>query len=301
MSRSAGQDDAVSRPAGRAAGAGSVIALHGFLGQPSTWDEVAREHGGLWRTPRLPGHGPDAEPGSAASFLELASAFGDAILPPAESVAPPPLLVGYSMGARVALGVAIAWPSRVRGLVLVGAHGGIEDDAERETRRRWDDEHAARLLAEGLPSFLVGWESLPVLASQQALSPALRERERTARLGHQPAAVAWALGALGLGRMPPLAEPLAQMAASAIPGAKIHFIAGARDPRFVAEAARLTTRVPGATSEVIGAGHNVALEAPGALARAILRADAAASDAEDQGSQPGGSPHGSKGKEPAHG
>ena len=46
----------------------------------------------------------------------------------------PATYVGYSMGARLCLHVALAHPELVRGLVLLGGTAGIEDPAERAAR-----------------------------------------------------------------------------------------------------------------------------------------------------------------------
>ena len=76
----------------------------------------------------------------------------------------PGTYVGYSMGARFALHAALARPDVVRGLVLLGGTAGIEDAAEREDRRRQDQQTAARLRAEGLETFLDGWLAQPLFA-----------------------------------------------------------------------------------------------------------------------------------------
>ena len=72
--------------------------------------------------------------------------------------------LGYSMGARFCLHVALANPELVRGLVLLGGTAGIEDPAEREQRRQQDLATAARIERDGLEAFLDDWLAQPLFA-----------------------------------------------------------------------------------------------------------------------------------------
>lgn len=226
-----------------------VVFLHGFLGAPSTWDAT----GVAGTRVVLPGHGatPDL---SAASFTEAVDAIAAAIRQPS-------ILAGYSMGARLALGVALLHPARVLGAVLVGANPGIESSPERDERRHLEDAQADEILARGLPAFVDSWERLPLFATQ---SPEQRAEERSRRLSHTAAGAAHALRALGLGRQPSLWDALG---ASRVP---VTFLAGSLDAKFAELAARAARRAPHGVLRIVeNAGHNLALEAPAAVAEAI--------------------------------
>ena len=227
------------------------LLLHGFLGAPSTWDLVAPGVAAA----TLPGHGPTPDM-TPASF----GASVDAI---AATLSEPVVVAGYSMGARLALGLAIAHPRLVRAAVLAGVNPGV-DDSERAARVAWEDAQAATILSHGLPAFVDGWERLPLFASQRGLSGELRASERARRLSHTPAGAAWAMRVLGLGRQPSFWEALAT---SRVP---ITFLAGARDHKFAEIAYRASQIAPRSTLHMIPeAGHNLALEAPVELAAAI--------------------------------
>ena len=204
----------------------------------------------------LPGHGatPDLRAGG----------FDDAVDALAACLPAPVLVAGYSMGARLALGLALRHPARVHAAVLVGVHPGLESEDERAARRASDESLARSLLAGGLRAFVDAWEKRPLFATQARLPAELRAAERARRLSHTPEGAAHALRALGLGSQPPLWDALAR---SRTP---ITFLAGSLDARFADLAARAAAVAPhGAVRIVPGAGHNLPLEAPAAVAAAV--------------------------------
>ena len=89
--------------------------------------------------------------------------------------------VGYSMGARMVLHVALAHPDRVERLVLVSGTAGIEDAAERAARVERDEELARSLERDGLDAFLERWLAQPLFATL----PANRARRRRAAREHR--------------------------------------------------------------------------------------------------------------------
>jgi 2-succinyl-6-hydroxy-2,4-cyclohexadiene-1-carboxylate synthase len=220
----------------------TTVFLHGFTGDPTSWDEVRGRVGGLALP--LAGHAPGL----------LAPTRWDAeIARLARAVAPraPVRLVGYSMGARVALGLVAARPDLVERAILVGVHPGLADPARRAARAA-EDAAWMRLLDGGIAPFVSAWEARPIFASQ---SPELRARERARRLRHDPRGLQIALAALGLAAMPP--HSLAAMSRPLL------VVAGAADEKFHALANGARLRL------VEDAGHNVVLERPAALAALI--------------------------------
>lgn len=247
-----------------------ILALHGFLGAPSTWDAVLPSASGL--RPVLPGHGP-APDVSAASF----DAAVDAL---AASLAEPVIVAGYSMGARLGLALALRHPALVRAAVLAGANPGIDqgriDSESRSARCEWEDAQAAAILERGLPAFVDRWERMPLFATQNRLPDALRVSERARRISHTPQGAAFAMRTLGLGRQPSL---WTELASSVVP---ITFLAGAYDGKFADLSYRASQVAPcGSLQMIPGVGHNVALEAPDAFAAAITAAEAALSSHEE--------------------
>jgi 2-succinyl-6-hydroxy-2,4-cyclohexadiene-1-carboxylate synthase len=152
----------------------------------------------------------------------------------------------------------------VTAAVLIGVDPGIADPDDRAARVALDAERAAALHERGLAAFVDDWQALPLFATQAELPAELRARVRAERLAHDRDGIAWSLRVLGLGRMPNLWPALASCA---VP---LRAITGSRDEKFTAIARRLETTAPRAHHRAaLGAGHNVALEAPDVVADEI--------------------------------
>lgn len=242
--------------------------VHGFLGSPASWDAV-RAHlvaRASVETLSLLGHGPpDRGAGTTpvSSFEhELTRLLEDHAARPWPST-----LVGYSLGARVALGLAARVAVPFERLVLVSGRDGLRDEDEARARRAHDDALADALRRDGLAAFVDQWQSQPLFETQRDLPEEMRSAHRARRLAHDPQGVARALSVLSLGRMPRFGE-----AAVARTG-RVELVVGVRDTKFrtiaeefVREHAALE---PVRLHVVPDAGHDLLLERPDALA-AIL-------------------------------
>jgi 2-succinyl-6-hydroxy-2,4-cyclohexadiene-1-carboxylate synthase len=227
-------------------GSGSlVVLLHGFGQTCRCWGPVAPALAARHEVVRvdLPGHG-----GSGAIAADL-PATGRLVA----EAGGPAILLGYSMGARMALHVATEAPGTVRGLVLVGGTPGIEDDAERAQRRRRDEALAARIRAEGVDWFVDWWLAQPMFAGLPAAARFENERRRNTAAG-----LARSLELAGTGCQRPLW--------SALPGieAPVLVMAGEDDERYAAIAGRTAAAI-GTNAKVAlvpDAGHSAHLEQP---------------------------------------
>jgi 2-succinyl-6-hydroxy-2,4-cyclohexadiene-1-carboxylate synthase len=229
-----------------------LVLAHGFTQTGRSWGQFARVLGEVHRLVQvdLPGHGgsSDVRADLAESADLVATAAGDE----------PFDLLGYSLGARVALHVAIAHPRSVRRLVLIGGTAGIEDDARRAERRRRDETLADDLEASGdLDAFLRRWLASPMFAGLR--DPGLAERRRNSVSG-----LASSLRLAGTGTQVPLWDRLGDLAAPVLA------VAGADDLRFCVEAQRMAcTARAGVASLVPGAGHAAHLAQPLLAARLV--------------------------------
>ncbi|MEE8524830.1 MAG: alpha/beta fold hydrolase [Thermoanaerobaculia bacterium] len=242
---------------------GRLVLLHGFTGCPKGWDAVVERLPPGFEThrPALLGHDPGSEYGSGG-FEDEVDRLGRWL---GERVEPPAVLAGYSMGGRVALGLVVRHPRLFAAAVLVGAHPGIEDGAARRRRIDSDEALARRLEEKGIEDFADFWEGRPLFASQLRLPAAVLERQRRQRLRHDPAGLAAGLRALGTGRMPDYRSVLGTL------DLPIRLLTGSEDDKFCKVARAMAERLPRAVVEAVpAAGHNLILEAPGAVAAAIV-------------------------------
>jgi 2-succinyl-6-hydroxy-2,4-cyclohexadiene-1-carboxylate synthase len=168
--------------------------------------------------------------------------------------------LGYSLGGRVALHLALAQPDQVTALVLIGAHPGIEDGDEREARRRADDELADHLEAVGLDTFLDEWLAQPLFAS---LPPEADQRRE--RLTNDPEALAATLRNLSRGRQVPLWDHLPKLAMPVL------VLAGEHDEthRRLGRQAAATIGQNATFETVPEAGHAAHLEQPAHVAQRV--------------------------------
>lgn len=158
--------------------------------------------------------------------------------------------IGYSMGGRLCLHVAVDRPHVVERLVLVSATAGIVDDGERASRRAADEALARSLEVDGLGPFLDRWVAQPLLIGPADHDLADRRRNTVAGL-------ATSLRLAGTGTQEPLWDRLGALRMPVL------LIAGSRDTKFVALAERMAAALPHATLCIMeGAGHTAHLEQP---------------------------------------
>lgn len=241
----------------------AVLFLHGFMGAGEDWRDVA---GALERDFRciavdLPGHGASTElpeavytmEGAAEALLELLDDLGIERC----------VLVGYSMGGRLALYVALHHPERVRRLVLESASPGLEGEVERAARRGVDEARALRLETGDFDAFLEDWYRQPLFATL-ARRPDLATRTIQARRRNRVSELARSLRQMGTGRQASLWERLESLPVSTLA------IVGALDGKYVEVAERMAVRTSDLRVAVIpDVGHNVHLEHPSAYAEVL--------------------------------
>jgi 2-succinyl-6-hydroxy-2,4-cyclohexadiene-1-carboxylate synthase len=230
---------------------GRIVLVHGFTQTGRSWDRIAARLAAGWEvvTVDAPGHGASAT--VRANLPEAAELLG--------TTGGPATYVGYSMGGRLCLHLALARPELVRRLVLVSATAGIEDPDERTARRRADEELAASIERDGLDAFLERWLALPLFATLPRDASGVKDRRRNTAEG-----LATSLRLTGTGTQEPLWDRLGELAMPVL------LVAGALDAKYVALAERMAGRIPRATVEVFeGAGHAVHLEQPDAFIGAL--------------------------------
>ncbi len=229
--------------------------LHGFSGTRHAWDRVSARLDRQRYRPLaldLPGHGEKA----AAAPISFDSGVAAVLAATPHHFA----LCGYSLGGRMALHVALGAPERVSRLVLVSTSAGIENEAERASRRAADRRLADELESAPFEDFIERWRTQPLFAEEPAEVGVLaREDQRR----NDPRALAAALRGIGTGEMAPLWSRLGELAMP------VDVVVGEGDAKFRALGERMVGLIADATLIVVPGGHGLPLESPAALAEVL--------------------------------
>lgn len=229
-----------------------IWALHGFLGRGADWDDLGRA---LARAGAPALLAPDlfTRPPHTRSLAEWGAEFAAEVA--AKDTAP--ILLGYSLGGRLALHALLAAPERWRRAVIVSAHPGLTDPRERAERRRDDERWAVRFEREPWDRLLQAWDARAVFGG----TPTTRARPEAA---FDRTALAAALRVWSLGAQDDLRPALERLT---IP---VLWIAGARDARYVTLAEEACDRLPRGTVAIApDTGHRVPWERPGWFAERV--------------------------------
>ncbi len=246
------------REAGRG-NAPTLVLLHGFTGSAAGWGshlDTFATYG--WRVIALDmlGHGlSDAPEDSQRYAMEHCQRDILAVLEMLRVHKGEAILLGYSMGGRIALYAAFS--GFFRALVLESASPGLADPGEQAQRCSNDEALAASIEHDGIEAFVRHWEQLPLFASQIRLPQEVREVLHAQRLGNCARGLAQSLRGVGTGVQPALHNQLPKLHLPVL------LIAGQLDKKFSILARQMAQALPQAQLCIVpGAGHTVHMEQP---------------------------------------
>lgn len=235
----------------------SLLLLHGFAGSSESWSTILPWLSSLFDVIciDLPGHGRTAAPTAIERYTMPIVARDVAQI--IELIGVSASVLGYSMGGRLALYLALHFPERVTGLILESASPGLEDAVAQRERAESDELLADRILRSGVPAFVADWEKHPIFTSQRRLSPALLDQQRRQRLANSAIGLAGSLRGMGAGRQPNLWPELANLKTPVL------LMAGELDEKYVQISRRMVNLLPRAQLQTFPeCGHNIHLEQP---------------------------------------
>ena len=233
----------------------AVLFLHGFMGSSADWREVMAALGdrAFCVAADLPGHGASLGLSTEAYTIEGSARAVINTLDRLE--VEHPVVVGYSMGGRLALFLALRYPGRCAGLFLESASPGLESASERAARRAADGSKAKRLESGDLEAFLRDWYRQPLFAPL-ARDENLLHRIVQARRSNEPGELARSLRGMGVGNRPSLWRELEGLRVPVLA------VAGGLDEKYARASSRMAGISPRIQSELVrGVGHNVHDEA----------------------------------------
>lgn len=225
-----------------------MVLVHGFTQTRMCWGPIAadlqRDHTVI--RVDAPGHGMSAEvlAGLRGGGRMIADQGGEAVY------------LGYSMGGRYLLHLALANPDLVRGLILVGATAGIDDPGERAERAEADRAMAERVRTKGLGDFVKWWVAKEMFAGIPPEHQFLLERMENTVDGLENS-----LLQAGTGNQDPTWDKLDRL------DMPVLVVAGALDDKFAVLGERLAASIgDNATLALVpDAGHAAHLEQPEAF------------------------------------
>ena len=244
----------------------AVFAFHGFTGNTRTWDKFVSDAQGKYTvvTMDMLGHGQSDSPLPSERY-DISNCIKDvdSILSKLriESVN----WLGYSMGGRVALAVALALPQKTVSLILESASPGLAETNERKARIQQDSNLADWINKVGVSEFVTYWENLPLFSSQNNLPILQLETHRSERLKNNSIGLANSLKGIGTGIQPPLHDKLVTIPFP------ILLISGELDTKFTEIAKEMNGIIPESQLRAINnAGHSTHFEKPTEFNQIVL-------------------------------
>ncbi|MEM6614596.1 MAG: 2-succinyl-6-hydroxy-2,4-cyclohexadiene-1-carboxylate synthase, partial [Cyanobacteria bacterium P01_C01_bin.72] len=228
--------------------------LHGFMGDCKDFEQaIASLPEFCCLAVDLPGHGQtEVTQDDAYQMPLVAEAIINLLV---ELKIEQGILVGYSMGGRIALYLATYFPQYFYGAVLESASPGLATQPERDLRRFQDEQLAQQLESGDFVDFIHQWYANPLFTSFVRHTNAAQAIAR--RLNNDPYKLAKSLRNIGLGMQPSLWGSLSQIP---IP---LLLIVGELDQKFSRINQAIAHKCRLAELEIVAhSGHNVHFEQP---------------------------------------
>lgn len=233
-----------------------VQALHGFGGDGCDFSLVQAHSTLSWCCMDLLGHGRSPKSSFPSDYDVHAQ------VQQIRAQRKGSILLGYSMGARLALHTVLSTHDTWEALVLISGTAGLQKN--RAQRKKWDRELAQRLLSSTNDEFWAYWKEVPIIASQKGIDSSFQKHRTERRKNVDRASLAASVLGFGAGVMPSVWERLYEIRVPVL------LIVGEEDQKYSEIGHMLYKRLHNASLTVIpSVGHAPHLEAPEQVATAI--------------------------------
>jgi len=235
-----------------------LILLHGFAGQASDWhflfDKLPENICPI--TVDLLGHGKSSSPEdfnlySADKLAEYINAIFEKLN------FDKAIILGYSMGGRVAASFHNKFPNKVLSLIFESSTFGIENEHLRMDRINSDTVLVEKLLNSSINEFVIDWYNQPLFKSLKQLEADKYNQMINEKYLNNPIGLSGILKGFGTGQMPNFWSNVPNIS---VPGL---FISGRLDEKY----SKIGERISKLNSNfehicVEETGHNIHLEKP---------------------------------------
>lgn len=195
-----------------------TYALHGFLGASTDWERF--NFNTSLTAPNL------FYSKEILNFSEFASDFNKNIVDNDQEN----ILLGYSMGGRLALRTLIDSPANWKAAIIVSAHSGLTTENEKQERLKNDEKWLQKFQTEDFDSVLSEWNAQPIFNRDSPL--------KLQKGGYTNQMLKQCLDGWSLGRQDNLNKAIAKLPMP------ILWIVGEKDLKFTDLALKLTFSNP---------------------------------------------------------
>lgn len=241
-----------------------LVAVHGFLGQPSDWELLFKKARAFNLECQAVDLQQDYSEIRKGDFFNL---WADSF---AARIQGRPILLGYSMGGRLAMHALIRHPHRFSGAILISSNPGLSVDAISERSARIDRDEKWALRLDAIAHSLEGeaWESFLEDWNQQSVFLGGTENFQRRKEDYNPSILAGQMRSWSLGNQRDLLPELSDLE---IP---ILWIVGEQDSKYLALSQSFEkARAPHSDTQVWRvpeAGHRVPWEQPELFSERVL-------------------------------
>ncbi len=243
-----------------------LVMLHGFMGDSGIFDHLIAVLQDFSNpvTIDLIGHGQTDAPEDSERY-ELSNQIEDINDLLYQLNPQGTFLLGYSMGGRLALRIALNNNLNLAGLILESTTYGIEDTAVKKDRLRSDRDNAERILND-FHTFVDKWNRNPLFAASQPLKEKTEQNLDYIQRRQRPHGLANSLIGFGSANMPSVLHQLEDISLPTL------LITGQQDVKYSTIGSEMSQQIPNCKHYILaGCGHRVHVDDPDKYANTIQK------------------------------